>query len=65
MIEALCLFGLLAAIVAIVAISYRRQDPSVVVIDEETARRARALAYAERMGNMHGRWGGAAGHPPF
>ena len=65
MIEALCLFGLLAAIVAIVAISDRRQDPSVVVIDEEAARRARALAYAQRMGNCHGHWGGAAGRPPY
>jgi hypothetical protein len=73
------LAGLMAAlaltvIVAVFVIRRRRapvtfsEDPTPVIplYDvEEEARKVRALAYAQKMGNCHALWGGAAGQPPF
>jgi hypothetical protein len=66
--------ALLTVLVAIVAIRRRRgavtfsEDPAPVIplYDvEEESRKVRALAYAQKMGNMHGHWGGAACQPAF
>lgn len=65
--------ALLCLIVVIFAIRHRRsavtpEPPAPVIVIplydvEEEVRRARGRAYAEKMGNMHGHWGGAAGQP--
>jgi hypothetical protein len=34
-------------------------------LSEEEERKKRALAYAQRHGNFHAHWGGAAGRPPY
>jgi hypothetical protein len=71
----LLVVAVVTALAALFVVRRRRaavtfaDDPAPVVIPlydaEEEARKVRALAYAQKMGNMLGQWGGAAGQPAF